>query len=98
MRDEPIWRADNQQERPQTNCAIDRLVRFGAAEQYGPDLFRLIGGEEKITAGRLFDTVHAETGLHDSARRVRVLREHQVAGLVGNHLAKDQSPCSLLVE
>ena len=98
MGNEPVWTADDQQERPQTNCAIDRLVRFGAAEQYGPDLFRLIGSEEKITAGSLFDTVHAETGLHDSARRVRVVREHQVAGLVGNHVAKDQSLCSLFVD
>ena len=67
----------------------NELVRCRPADQHGADLFGLLGREEKISAGGLLDAVHAHTGLHDSARRVGIVGEHQVAGLMGNHLTEN---------
>src|SRR5262245_10231088 len=66
------------------------LARVRPADQNSADLFRLFGREEKTAARSLLDTIQAEARLHDSSCRVRIVRQHQVAGFVGNHLAENQ--------
>src|SRR5262245_23027246 len=55
------------------------------------DQLGLLGGEKKRSPASLVDAIQTETSLHDSSRRMGVVWEHQVTGLVGNNLAKDQS-------